>query len=264
LVGSVDSLPKLIFGTLRYSSTLTTNQLCQHKFETSKVKIMVSTRRGDYSTPEKNPPRPLECSPASRQPGNEEDEAEEDEVMLAAVDYATSLTFDDEQLYYENDVAAGGNNDAGSDDRGMNVDNGGDDRGLNDDEGEQQVKEEMGEAWERVTKKLKSQMSDDELCTYFDSQLRGVGECPNPGCNCVAIIADRDIRDSVVRYLCWFNAKTKYEQDSIVFKWFKYLSYLKKGSKITSFRLPFIDDGMQLSLRQFACMCSALGDCSLS
>jgi len=29
---------------------------------------MVSTRRGDYSTPEKNPPRPLEGSPASRRP----------------------------------------------------------------------------------------------------------------------------------------------------------------------------------------------------
>jgi len=29
---------------------------------------MVSTRSGGYSTPEKNPPRPLECSPASRRP----------------------------------------------------------------------------------------------------------------------------------------------------------------------------------------------------
>jgi hypothetical protein len=74
---------------------------------------MVSTRRGDYSTPEKNPPRPLECSPASRRPGDEEDEAKEDEAMSAAVDYATSLTFDDEQLYYENNVSAGGNDDAG-------------------------------------------------------------------------------------------------------------------------------------------------------
>jgi hypothetical protein len=46
--------------------------------------------------PEKNLPHPLECSPASRRPGNEVDEAEEDEAMLAAVDYATSLfTFDD-------------------------------------------------------------------------------------------------------------------------------------------------------------------------
>jgi len=46
----VDSSPKLIFGTLRYSSTLTTNQLCRHEFETSKVKIMVTTRCGDYIT----------------------------------------------------------------------------------------------------------------------------------------------------------------------------------------------------------------------
>ena len=59
----------------------------------------------------------------------------------------------------------------------MNDDDGGDDR---DDKGEQQVEEEMGEAWERMTKKRKSQMSDDELLTYFDSQLRGVDECPNP------------------------------------------------------------------------------------
>jgi hypothetical protein len=34
----------------------------------TKVKIMVSTRRGDYSTPEKNPPLPLERSPAWRRP----------------------------------------------------------------------------------------------------------------------------------------------------------------------------------------------------
>ena len=67
---------------------------------------------------------------------------------------------------------------------------------------------------------------------------------PIRGCNCIAIIADWDVRDSVVRYFCWFNAKTKYEQDSIFFEWFNYSSYLKKGTKITSFRLPFIDDGM--------------------
>jgi len=114
---------------------------------------------------------------------------------------------------------------------------------TNNDKGEQQVKEEMGVAWESVTKKRKSQMSND-LCAYFDSHLRGVGECPNPSHNCIAIIADRDVRDSVVRYLCWFNAKTKYEQDSIVFEWFKYSSYLKKGSKYILFCLPFIDDGM--------------------
>jgi hypothetical protein len=92
-------------------------------------------------------------------------------------------------------------------------------------------------------------MSDDELRTYFDSQLRGVGRCPNLRCNCLAIIVDvDDVRDSVVKYLCWFNAKTKYEQDLIVFEWFKYSLYFRKSfsydSKITLFCLPFIDDGM--------------------
>jgi len=34
----------------------------------TKVKIMVPTRRGDYIMPEKNPPHPIECSPASGRP----------------------------------------------------------------------------------------------------------------------------------------------------------------------------------------------------
>jgi len=206
---------------------------------------MVTMRRGDYITPEKNPPSPLKCSPALRRPGDEEEEAEAEEgeaISSAAVNYAASLTFNNEQLYYENDVAEGRDDDTGGNhDRGLNDDDGDDDR---DNKGEQQVEEEMGEAWERVKKKRKSQMSDDELRTYFDSHLRGVGECPNPSCNCIAIIANRDVRDSVVRYLCWFNAKTKYEQDLIVFEWFKYSSYLKKGSKHILFHLSFINDGM--------------------
>jgi hypothetical protein len=41
--------------------------------------------------------------------------------MLAAVDYTTSLIFGNVQLYYENDVAVGGNNDTGGNDRGMTM-----------------------------------------------------------------------------------------------------------------------------------------------
>jgi len=64
----VDSSPKLIFGTSRYVkySRIPSQLTCC--VGTTKVKIMVSTRRGDYSTPEKNPRRLLECSPASRWP----------------------------------------------------------------------------------------------------------------------------------------------------------------------------------------------------
>jgi hypothetical protein len=37
--------------------------------------------------------------------------------------------------------------------------------------------------------------------------------------------------------------KSKYKQDSIVFEWFKYSSFLKKGQfKFNLFRLPYIDD----------------------
>ncbi len=69
-------------------------------------------------------------------------------------------------------------------------------------------------------------------------------ECPNKGCNCLAILDDANIRASVVKYLCWFEKKSKYEQDSIVYKWFKYSSFLKKGqSKFNLFCLPSIDDG---------------------
>ena len=104
--------------------------------------------------------------------------------------------------------------------------------------------EEGGEAWQRLSKKRKSEMSADELHTYFDCQLRGVHECPNLGCNCIAILGDTDMRVLVVKYLCWFNAKTKYEQDLIVFEWFKYSSHLKKSKcKSNYFKLPFIDDG---------------------
>jgi hypothetical protein len=75
------------------------------------VKIMVTTRRSDYITPEKNPPGPLKCSSALRRPRDEEEEAEAKEgeaISSAAVNYAASLTFNDEQLYYKNNVAEGG------------------------------------------------------------------------------------------------------------------------------------------------------------
>ena len=68
----------------------------------------MSTRPGDYSTPEKNPPCPLKCYPALHRPGNKENKAKEDKAISAVVNYATSLTFDDEQHANENNVAAGG------------------------------------------------------------------------------------------------------------------------------------------------------------
>jgi len=64
----VDSSPKLIFGTSRYVKYSRVPSQLTCCVGTTKVKIMVSTRRSGYSTPEKNPPHPLERSHASRRP----------------------------------------------------------------------------------------------------------------------------------------------------------------------------------------------------
>ena len=109
---------------------------------------------------------------------------------------------------------------------------------------------EMGEArrrrWGRHGReKSTSEMSFDELHSYYyESKLRQVGKCPNKNCNCLAILSDVGICLSVVMYLCWFNGKTKYKQDTLVFEWFKYTSM--KRTKVNWFCLPYIDDGMDV------------------
>jgi hypothetical protein len=106
----------------------------------------------------------------------------------------------------------------------------------------------MGEAgeegWERLSKKCKLEMNEDELFAHFEARLRGEIECPNKTCDCLAILDNENARASVMKYLCWFFGKSKYKQDSIAFKWFKYSLYLKKGqSKSNQFWLPYISDG---------------------
>ena len=55
----VDSLQKLIFGTSRYVKYSRVPSQLTCCVGMTKVKIMVSTRCGNYSMPEKNPPHPL-------------------------------------------------------------------------------------------------------------------------------------------------------------------------------------------------------------
>ena len=86
----------------------------------------------------------------------------------------------------------------------------------------------MGEG----TKKHKLEMSNEEMYTYFDNQLKGMSKCPHWRCNCVAILADGDISASVMRYLCQLNVKSNNKQDSIVFERFKYLAYLNQDDLV--------------------------------
>ena len=84
-------------------------------------------------------------------------------------------------------------------------------------------------------------MSFNELHSYYESKLRQVGKCHNIKCDCLTILSDMGVHASVLMYLCWFNRKTKYKQDTLIFEWFKYTSM--KRTKINWFCLPYIDDG---------------------
>ena len=79
----------------------------------------------------------------------------------------------------------------------------------------------------------------------FDLQLKGMGCCPNQRCSCLEIVAGEYFRETVARYLCWFDGKTKYDQDLIVFEWYKYSALRKSANKAQMywFCLPYINDG---------------------
>ena len=150
-------------------------------------------------------------------------EADNTEAIDKAIfDFASSVELEDD----ENVVAIGAGGEI-SDGNGQGDGDGG------------------GVAWRRVTKKRKSEMSGDELYVHFDNHLKEMGSCPNQRCKCVDVLADGAIRATVARYLCWFAGKTKYEQDSIVFEWFKYSALRRSDCKVVMywFCLPYLSDG---------------------
>ena len=174
-------------------------------------------------------------------------EADNTEAIDKAIfDFASSVELEDD----ENVVAIGAGGEI-SDGNGQGDGDGG------------------GVAWRRVTKKRKSEMSGDELYVHFDNHLKEMGSCPNQRCKCVDVLADGAIRATVARYLCWFAGKTKYEQDSIVFEWFKYSALRRSDCKVVMywFCLPYLSDGdntaqmCQTSFNRTYCMLSQVLTC---
>ena len=117
---------------------------------------------------------------------------------------------------------------------------------------EMEGEEETGEEAECVmflSRKSKLGMDKIALFEYFYTRLEERAQCPNKQCTGPAILGDESARSSVAKYLTWFKQRNKYEQDSIVFKWFRYSSFLKPSTKQKStknkmlFHLPYIDDG---------------------
>jgi hypothetical protein len=117
---------------------------------------------------------------------------------------------------------------------------------------EMEVEEEKGEEAECVTflsRKSKLGMNDVALFEYFNTRSVEMTKCPNKQCTCLAILDDASVSASIAKYLTWFKQRNKYEQDSIVFEWFRYSSFLKPRTeqKRTKNKIlfcqPYIDNG---------------------
>jgi hypothetical protein len=95
---------------------------------------------------------------------------------------------------------------------------------------EMEVEEEEGEEAVCMTflsRKSKLGMNEVALFEYFNTRLEETTQCANKRCTCLAILGDASARASVAKYLTWFEQRNKYKQDSIVFEWFRYSSFLK-------------------------------------
>ncbi len=97
-----------------------------------------------------------------------------------------------------------------------------------------EVEEKKGEEAECVTLLSRNSqlgMNEVALFEYFNIRLEETTHCPNKQCTCLAILGDASACASVAKYLTWFERRNKYEQDSIVFKWFRYSSFLKTSTE---------------------------------
>ncbi len=78
--------------------------------------------------------------------------------------------------------------------------------------------------------KSKLGMNEVALFEYFNTQLEETTQYTNKRCTCLAILGDASARASVAKYLTGFKQRNKCEQDSIVFEWFRYSSFLKTST----------------------------------
>jgi hypothetical protein len=140
---------------------------------------------------------------------------------------------------------------------------------------EMEGEEEMGEEAECVmflSRKSKLGMDKIALFEYFNTRLEERAQCPNKRCTCLAILGDKSARSSVAKYLTWFKQRNKYEQDSIVFKWFRYSSFLKPSTKQKRTKnkmlccLPYIDDSTAIidEMVRIHLICTCGLQCSLA
>jgi hypothetical protein len=208
---------------------------------------MVSTRCGEYTTPEKTPHSP---------PHNKDDDNSSNGGVGASSNYDDhSCSVNDNVGVDNEDNNSYHNNDDYDDDEeemeAAPVRNTKRQHGtmMEEEEAGDEEDEEVEGINVRLSVKSKSKMSDEDLLIHFDNQFekRAGSICPNRQCDCLAILRNRKARSSVARYLAWFKKKETYEQNSIVFEWYRYSSLFRLPGKMSPIllRLPYLDDGTE-------------------
>ncbi len=183
---------------------------------------------------------PKHCSPRLQQRGSQEDPDDDGVDVAVAAIYYGKEDVDDVEL-----AAVGGvhrSNDVDDDDDSGDKEwvrrdmvPGGKMTGETEDDQPEENNEDDNELTiTRLDVKSKSKMSDADLCKYFNSELqkKGSSDCGNCDCDCLTILSDGQVRSAVSRYLSWFSRRpSKYKCDMILFKWYKYSSFVKKSGQ---------------------------------
>ena len=251
LVVLVTTSPKLYLPTFcarKYSSYRHKSRLCmrkEHNITTPKIqRTMVSTRR----SPEKEPPRrrPLDLSRRGQLRARQEREERRRRRMEASVAAVGAReeepapapspppTPPPPQLLTQPPPPSG-QSDSSAVAAAVDFANALDFSVAEEEEqeGEDEVEEEQGGGEQgggdvlKLSRKSKLAMDDNELYTYFLNRLSEMS-CPNRKCQCLAILQSNEhVRMSVAMYLSWFERRTKHEQDSIVFEWWRYVLILR-------------------------------------
>ncbi len=95
---------------------------------------------------------------------------------------------------------------------------------------EEEEEEEEAVCMKFLIRKCKLGMNEVALFEYFNIRLREMTQCANKRCTCLAILGDASACASIAKYLTWFKQRNKYKQDSIVFEWSRYSSFLKTST----------------------------------
>jgi hypothetical protein len=198
---------------------------------------------------------PKRCSPRLQQRRSQEDPDDEGvDVAVAAIYYGKDV--DDVELAAVGGVHGSGdvnNEDSVNEEWVRREWAGGKTTGETKDAQPEEKNEDDDEVtMQRLDIKSKLKMSDTDLRNYFNSELqkKGASNCGNQDCDCFTILSDGQVHFAVARYLSWFwRRPSKYERDMILFKWYKYSSFVKKvgqhNLRFHNYQLPYMDNGSE-------------------